>query len=519
MMALAPVSHAWKLGDLLDGLVELRSSSPGLADRQVSGLALRSRAVTPGCLFLASEEAGAHGLADAEEVKRRGATAILAEITPAWPLESMLALETRVGLPVIPTSGLRARQGFIADRFHGAPSTQIDVVGITGLQGKSTLCHLLAQALEPELPCGIVDASGSDPRGASGAVTDSVTLQWTLSDLLGRGARAVALGLSPESLEGSLVSAVRLSHLVLTRLAPDTSPDERRRVCKVADLADSLASRSGLDWLVLNLDDPMQRDLLSALPASICVAGYSLDADSSRPSRCDLLLRASRVDTMAHGLRMEVELVGAEEHETAELEVGLIGRFNAANILAVMAVKCTRGLPLERAVRELAMVRGAPGRMECFGGDEAPLVVVDSARTPSDLEKALAGLRLHRCRRLITVLGCDGGTSTSQRARMGATAERLSDSVILTDDNPRGAAGDDIIADMLSGASRPCDIRVRRQRGLAIRTAITLAGLGDAVLVAGKGRDTLQDMGELKVHFSDRAQVVEALREWREGHH
>ena len=102
---------------------------------------------------------------------------------------------------------------------------------------------------------------------------------------------------------------------------------------------------------------------------------------------------------------------------------------------------------------------------------------------------------------------------------MGAIAERLSDALILTDDNPGGDDGDAIIADILGGLARPDNVRVERQRGLAIRLAIALAGTGDAVLVAGKGHETTQDLGELKVHFSDRAQVVEALREWREGHH
>lgn len=157
--------------------------------------------------------------------------------------------------------------------------------------------------------------------------------------------------------------------------------------------------------------------------------------------------------------------------------------------------------------------------MESFGGDEAPLVVVDHAHTPDALEKALTNLRLHQGRRVITVVGCAGDRDRGERPLMGAIAERLSDALILTDDNPRGEDGDTIIAEILGGLSHPEAVRVERQRGLAIRLAIALAGTGDAVLVAGKGHETTQDLGGLKVHFSDRAQVVEALREWREGHH
>jgi UDP-N-acetylmuramoyl-L-alanyl-D-glutamate--2,6-diaminopimelate ligase len=147
------------------------------------------------------------------------------------------------------------------------------------------------------------------------------------------------------------------------------------------------------------------------------------------------------------------------------------------------------------------------------------LVVVDSAHTPDALEKALTNLRAHGARRVIAVFGCGGDRDQGKRPLMGAIAERLCDALILTDDNPRGESGEQIVADILGGVSEPDLVRVERQRGLAIRLAIALAGVDDAVLVAGKGHETIQDMGELKVHFSDRAQVVEALREWREGHH
>jgi UDP-N-acetylmuramoyl-L-alanyl-D-glutamate--2,6-diaminopimelate ligase len=156
--------------------------------------------------------------------------------------------------------------------------------------------------------------------------------------------------------------------------------------------------------------------------------------------------------------------------------------------------------------------------MESFGGDGAPLVVVDDGRTPDALEKALTDLRLHRGRRVIAVLGCQGDRDRGERPQIGAIAERLSDALILTDDNPRRERGEAIVADILGGMSCPARVRVERRRGIAIRRAIAIAGPADAVLVAGRGRETVQDLDGLEVHFSDRAQVVEALREWRGGH-
>jgi len=181
--------------------------------------------------------------------------------------------------------------------------------------------------------------------------------------------------------------------------------------------------------------------------------------------------------------------------------------------------RSSRGLPLERAACEPARVHRMPGRMESFGGDGAPLVVVDDAHTPDALEKALTNLRARGARRVITVLGCGGDRDRGERLLIGVTAGRLCDALILTDHNPRTESGESIVADILGGVSRLDLVRVERQRGLAIRLAIGLAGIGDAVMVAGRGRETIQDTDRLEVHFSDRAQVVEALREWREGRH
>ena len=147
------------------------------------------------------------------------------------------------------------------------------------------------------------------------------------------------------------------------------------------------------------------------------------------------------------------------------------------------------------------------------------MVVVDDLPTPDALEKALTNLRAHGARRVITALGRPGDRDRGKRPLIGAVAERPCEALILTDDDPRSDSGERIVADILGGVSRPDLVRVERQRGLAIWLAIALAGVDDAVLVAGNGHETIQDMGELKVHFSDRAQVVEALRAWREGRH
>jgi UDP-N-acetylmuramoyl-L-alanyl-D-glutamate--2,6-diaminopimelate ligase len=514
MMTAISASHAWRLGDLVAGVVE-----PGSAgDRQVSSVTLDSRAVCRGALFLACQGDRTHGLAFAEEAARRGAVAILAETTTDWPPEALGLIQARAGIPVLAVARLSQRASALADRFHGEPSADLEVIGVTAPEAGSSIAHLLAQAMAAEQRCGLISALGTgfpgDLRPADESAPDALTLQATLAELRARGAGAVALELTPRAVSEGQVAGVRFSHRLLA------GPSASGRIDQVDQEPPTPASGLQSDcrpprWMVLNLDDPPHGGLLDGLGPEVRLAAFGRDPTATVPDRCDLWVLARGVEPHPRGLRIAV----ASSLGAGELDVGLIGTSNVSHLLAVLAVLLSRGLPLARALRELAVVRGVPGRMESFGGDGAPLVVVDDAHSPDALEKALTDLRLHGGRRVITVVGCDGDRERGERPLIGAIAERLSDALILTDDNPRGEDGDAIIAEILGGMSRPDKVRVERQRGLAIRLAIALAGTGDAVLVAGKGHETTQDLGELKVHFSDRAQVVEALREWREGHH
>jgi UDP-N-acetylmuramoyl-L-alanyl-D-glutamate--2,6-diaminopimelate ligase len=196
------------------------------------------------------------------------------------------------------------------------------------------------------------------------------------------------------------------------------------------------------------------------------------------------------------------------------LRSGLIGRSQAANLLAVLALLLSRGDTLDVALARLGSVRGLPGRMERFGGGDRPLVVVDNAHAPDALEQALIEVRAHCRGRLLAGVRLRRRPRRRQAPLMGEVAERLADVVIVTDDNPRQEDGERIVEQILAGMARPDDAIVERQRALAIRAALARAGRDDAVLVAGKGDETVQDMGELRVRFSDRAQVVQALGEW-----
>ena len=412
----------------------------------------------------------------------------------------------------------------MVDRVASTPNLCSETFGITGARGKTSIAHVLAQVLAVEMPCGLVATVGYGFPGDLKTTRDSFArgLPAVLEGLRLRGARAVAVELSFDALAHSGAQNVRFTHALFTGI-DGGDPSETGTSSDRAEALLRLFGSADLRWAILNLSDPFSTTILKALPASVAVAGFV--ADPSAPPgdevlrACDIRLQAREIVPMPRGLRLRVACETHDAVTEADLVVGLIGAFNATNLMAVLATQLARGLPLERAVRESSRIQGVPGRMECFGGEQTPLVVVDEARTPGALETALVNLRRHGPRRIFTVFGCAGERDPGMRPVMGAIAERLSDVLILTDDNPRGECGDTIIANILAGVVDPSPVRVRRQRGLAIRTAIALAGIGDAVLIAGQGHETIQEMGELKVRFSDRAQVVEALREWKEGRH
>ena len=207
------------------------------------------------------------------------------------------------------------------------------------------------------------------------------------------------------------------------------------------------------------------------------------------------------------GLTLEV----ATPVGTACVRSPLLGRFNAANLLAVLAVLLESGMDLEVAATRLSQARPVAGRMERFGGQPGqPLVVVDYAHTPDALAQALAALREHAKGRVWCVFGCGGDRDRGKRPQMGGIAEKLADVVILTDDNPRHEPAQQIIDDILAGMrTAPA---VVRDRAHAIQQAVAAAGDGDMVLIAGKGHEDYQQVGDKRYPYSDRV-VVQALFE------
>jgi len=266
---------------------------------------------------------------------------------------------------------------------------------------------------------------------------DPVTLQALLAQLKREGAGAVSMEVSSHALDQGRAEAVSFNIAVLTNLSRDHL-DYHGDMRSYAAAKQRLFLHPGLGCAILNHDDPFGRELLPELPRQLDTVLYGRGPVPRLPQHLAGWVWAERIETHAAGMGIDIRSSWGEGH----LETPLLGRFNASNLLAVLAVLLYRGQPLAEALQRLAAVRGVPGRMESFGDRGQPRVVVDYAHTPDALEQALEALREHCSGGLVCVFGCGGERDRGKRPLMGAVAELRADQVLLTDDNPRGEDGD-----------------------------------------------------------------------------
>ncbi len=511
MMAAEQLTAHPTLAGLLTGLLEL---DPAL-DREILGLTLDSRQVKPGYLFLACAGSRQHGLIHAAQAIEQGAAAILWE--PDRGEGERLAAEwSDAPVPLLSVAGLSLQVSAIAGRFYDNPSQRMCVYGITGTNGKTSISQLLAQALSDEVPCGIMGTLGYGFPGAlraTGLTTpDAVSVQRLLAEMRQQGALAMTMEVSSHALDQGRAEAVSFDGAIFTNLSRDHYDYHGSRE-NYAAAKQRLFRMPDLGFAVINYDDEEGRRLYAELPAGVEPMLYTLDPQARLPDGLSGWVSARSITPTGSG--MEIAL--ACHRGEGVLKSRLLGRFNASNLLAVLLVLLLRGWDLERALRVMERLQTVPGRMQLFGGQAQPTVVVDYAHTPDALEKALQAVRVHCAGRLSVVFGCGGDRDRGKRPLMGGLAERLADRVYVTDDNPRSEPSAGIIEEILAGIQQPERVVVEADRGRAIRRAIAEAAVGDLVLVAGKGHEDYQLAAGETLHFDDREQVAQALAEWQGG--
>ncbi|WFP49042.1 UDP-N-acetylmuramoyl-L-alanyl-D-glutamate--2,6-diaminopimelate ligase [Methylomonas sp. EFPC3] len=483
-----------KLSELLNGLTDIAT------DAEITGLSLDSRCTRAGDVFIALNGSRQHGLAHAAQAVSRGAKAVVFE-----PQQSASHLQTPLAAPLFAVAGLADRLGEIAARFYGRPSAQLDVIGVTGTNGKTTCSQLLAQAL-PD--CGVIGTLGWGEFGklqpTANTTPDALDVQRILSELAAQGKRAVAMEVSSHGLQQGRVNAVQFKGAVFTNLSRDHL-DYHGDMQSYLQAKLALFKTPGLKFAAINLDDASSAQVLDSIGRGVQVWTFSASGRTLPDCEC---VTAENAKFSAAGIEFDAVWRGKRLTATS----GIVGSFNLENLLAVLCVLLAQGIGFETAVARLTSLTAIAGRMEKFGGHGKPTVFVDYAHSPDALEKVLKAIKGNS--RLQLVFGCGGDRDKGKRPEMGRIAETWADQVIVTDDNPRSEAPAAIVADILAGC-RSDKVTVINDRATAINTAIQQAAPDDCVLIAGKGHEDYQEIAGVKWPFSDSALVEKTLAEWR----
>lgn len=483
------------LSSLLQGMATVLPAD----DRVVTHLTQDSREVIPGSLFFACHgnvDDGRHYVVDAV---RRGAVAIVSDAI----------MEQSFDIPTIVVPHLNQHIGSIASRFYGNPSHQLSVIGITGTNGKTSSTQFVANCLmEAGIRCAVMGTLGNgflpDLTASPLTTLQASTLQQFLANFYQQGAKAVAMEVSSHGLAQHRVQGVEFTLGVFTNLTRDHL-DYHGDMESYGAAKRQLFYQPGLRHGVINYDDEFGQRLLRELNGTLPVTAFSLqDHPEGLPFPAVTVRHA---EFTAAGLRAFVVTPWGE----GELQSSLVGHFNLSNLLAVLTCLCLLDISLKDALLYISHLTSVCGRMQTFGGGEQPRIVVDYSHTPDSLEKALSELRRTCEGQLWVVFGCGGDRDKGKRPMMGQIAEKYSDFIVLTNDNPRHENPRDIVNDILPGLTGAKEVRIELDRGKAIAYAIALAKARDVILIAGKGHETYQQVGDEKHFFSDQKQVSELL--------
>ncbi len=455
-----------------------------------------SRRILSGALFVAVTGRTTDGRKFLASAKAAGAAAAVGEAPSEGPL------------PYLCVRDARRAAAILAARHEGDPSHEIDLVGITGTNGKTTTSWLLQSIWEgagiPAAVSGTLGVGHPSRLGATSYTTpDAPSFQGALRALAAAGFRAVAAEISSHALDQDRTYASRFRAVVFTNLTRDHldyhGSEEAYRAAKRRLFHPEHRGDPAPVPAVMNLDDPAARELIEGSPDAL--HGYGTHAGA--------FCRLRSIDVETAGLRLAVET----PRGTRTIRSPLAGAFNGWNLLAAYATALAIGVDADSA--EAALLRGArvPGRMERIDQGQPFLVVIDYAHTPDALERVLAALRPQTGGRLVVVFGCGGDRDQGKRPLMGAIAARGADLVVLTNDNPRSEDPRAILQAIAAGIRREgrSPAAMIDDRSQAIQHALAMAAPGDTILVAGKGAETTQETAQGLRELDDRVVTRAAL--------
>ncbi len=476
----------------------------------VEEITASSRDARRGVAFLAYPGATRDGRDFVGDAVTRGASAVLFESknfkwNPEWKVPHL-------GVP-----DLKAHASQIAGHVYGHPAEALWMTGVTGTNGKTSVSQWVAKGMElggrKSAVIGTIGNGLVDHLEPSDNTTpDAVVLQRMLRNYLRAGATACAMEVSSHGLDQGRVADIKYDVAVFTNLTRDHL-DYHGTMEAYGDAKARLFDLRGVKHAVINVDDAFGLMLAERVAAR---PGVELIRYSMRQNGNFANLAAKNVAVSPSGLSFDV----TGQFGVAHVDSDILGAFNVGNLLAVIGALIASGMTLSQAAEIAGRLPPVPGRMQTVRETNKPLVVVDYAHTPDALEKALSTVAaiVPENGRLISVFGCGGDRDRGKRPQMGAISARYADLSIITSDNPRTENPQRIISDIEAAFSKgdaPYRAIVDRQQGIYV--ALNEARASDIVVIAGKGHEDYQIIGETKHHFSDVEVAREALTAWRGG--
>ncbi|HHZ83819.1 MAG TPA: UDP-N-acetylmuramoyl-L-alanyl-D-glutamate--2,6-diaminopimelate ligase [Nitrospirales bacterium] len=493
-----------RLDVLLEGVEPLVVS--GAANPDISAICDDSRDVKPGSLFVAIKGFQSDGNRFLADAASAGAVSVASE----KPLAGFT--EVFPNIAAVQVHDSRHAIGILARNFYGNPSSMLTMYGVTGTNGKTTVGYLVKTILETAgQKSGLIGTIGyeiGNQRLTTSHTTPSAAvLQSLLNRMVQQGVKEAVIEVTSHALALARISGCLFDTVVFTNLTRDhldfhgdleTYFNTKLRLFSL-DLL-KLTTDTSTVRAVINLDDPYGDRVRDA--CGVSVWGYAIDSDAD--------IRAENIVVTFEGTSFTAQTpVGSFLARSA-----LVGRHNVYNILAAIGVGLSRGCSIKVVQQGIASLRCVPGRFEKIDEGQGYGVVVDYAHTGDALDKLLNTARSLTAGKIITVFGCGGDRDQGKRSVMGIIAARLSDLVIVTSDNPRSEDPDQIIRDVMVGIAAsentpPCEVIPDRKE--AIVTAIQSAQPGDLVVIAGKGHEDYQIVGDRRLHFDDRRVAREAI--------
>lgn len=496
-----------KLNELLQDIAESPRN-----DIEVQGLCLNTGLLEKGEAFIAIPGEKQDGRSYINQAIQKGASAILCEEASL----NQFKYDFGSPIPVVPVKRLGERLDKLAIRFYGNPSKDLHVIGVTGTNGKTTTTFLLATALSKlGKPCCVLGTLGvgfvKNLSKQNLTTPDMLSLQKYLYDFKRQGALAVAMEVSSHGLAQKRVQGIAFRSAHFTNLTQDHL-DYHGTMESYGRAKQKLFQFASLKHAVVNMDSPYANKIISVMRRDLPIAVYSTSPKIS------VSLARNTYSLVVDAFTLDQKGIVAQLNGSwgkAQLRSPLWGEFNLSNLLGVICELCLMGYSLKEVCAALTTAQGAPGRMERFGLAHTPQIIIDYAHTPDALEAALKAAKVHCKRKLWCIFGCGGNRDKEKRAMMGAAAFKHADKIVLTNDNPRNEEPMSIIQDILKGIEpeHKNKVHIELSRLKAIEHALMHALPVDTILIAGKGHEDYQIIGDKTYAFSDKACVQSLLGE------